>query len=99
MNFKKLLSAVVAGTMVLGTMAAPAFAEEETSLPSTDAEITLLSGVDTTNSNSELTTLENIAVEAIVQEGIGAKLSLMPENTRYKLSNTVTKIVNKGSNN
>ena len=39
------------------------------------------------------------SLEAIVQEGIGAKLSLMPENTRYKLSNTVTKIVNKGSNN
>ena len=39
------------------------------------------------------------SLEEIVQEGIGAKLSLMPENTRYKLSNTVTKIVNKGSNN
>lgn len=39
------------------------------------------------------------SLEEIVQEGIQAKLSLMPENTRYKLSNTVTKIVNKGSNN
>ncbi len=39
------------------------------------------------------------SLEEIVKEGIQAKLSLMPENTRYKLSNTVTKIVNKGSNN
>ena len=39
------------------------------------------------------------SLEEIVQEGIQAKLSLMPENTRYKLSNTVTKLVNKGSNN
>ena len=39
------------------------------------------------------------SLEAIVEEGIQAKLSLMPENTRYKLSNTVTKIVNKGSSN
>ena len=38
-------------------------------------------------------------LEVIVQEGIQAKLNMMPENTRYKLSNTVTKIVNKGSNN
>jgi stage IV sporulation protein A len=39
------------------------------------------------------------SLEDIVEEGIQAKLSMMPENTRYKLSNTVTKIVNKGSNN
>ena len=39
------------------------------------------------------------SLEEIVQEGIQAKLSFMPENTRYKLSNTVTKLVNKGSNN
>lgn len=39
------------------------------------------------------------SLEEIVQEGIQAKLSLMPESTRYKLSNTVTKLVNKGSNN
>ncbi len=39
------------------------------------------------------------SLEAIVQEGIQAKLSMMPDNTRYKLSQTVTKIVNKGSNN
>ena len=39
------------------------------------------------------------SLDTIVQEGIHAKLSIMPENTRYKLSQTVTKIVNKGSSN
>lgn len=39
------------------------------------------------------------SLEQIVKEGIEAKLAMMPDNTRYKLSNTVTKIVNKGSNN
>ncbi len=38
------------------------------------------------------------SLEVIVQEGIQAKLSMMPEVTRYKLKDTVTKIVNKGSN-
>lgn len=39
------------------------------------------------------------SLDNIVQEGIQAKLSLMPDQTRNKLSQTVTKIVNKGSNN
>ena len=39
------------------------------------------------------------SLEEIVKEGIQAKLSMMPESTRYKLSTTATKIVNKGSNN
>lgn len=39
------------------------------------------------------------SLENIVQEGIQAKLSMMPDATRYKLSQTVTKIVNKGANN
>lgn len=39
------------------------------------------------------------SLDVIVQEGIQAKLSIMPENTRYKLGNTITKIVNKGSSN
>lgn len=39
------------------------------------------------------------SLDMIVKEGIQAKLSMMPDNTRYKLSNTVTKIVNKGSHN
>lgn len=39
------------------------------------------------------------SLETIVKDGITAKLSLMNDNTRFKLSNTVTKIVNKGANN
>ena len=35
----------------------------------------------------------------IVSEGIQSKLSLLPDNTKYKLSQTITKMVNKGSNN
>ncbi len=38
------------------------------------------------------------SLEVIVQEGIQAKLSMMPDTTRYKLKDTMTKIVNKGSN-
>lgn len=39
------------------------------------------------------------SLEVIVQEGIQAKLSMLPENARYKLGQTITKMVNKGSNN
>lgn len=39
------------------------------------------------------------SLDTIVKEGIQGKLSLMPESTRFKLGNTITKIVNKGSNN
>ncbi len=39
------------------------------------------------------------SLDVIVQEGIQSKISMMPENIRYKLSQTLTKIVNKGSNN
>ena len=39
------------------------------------------------------------SLDVIVQEGIQAKLSLLPDNTRYKLSQTLTKMVNKGSSN
>lgn len=39
------------------------------------------------------------SLEVIVEEGIQAKLNMMGENTRYKLSTTATKIVNKGTNN
>ncbi len=39
------------------------------------------------------------SLDEIVQEGIQAKLSLMPDNLRYKLQNTLGKVVNKGSNN
>ena len=39
------------------------------------------------------------SLDDMVKEGIQAKLNMMPESTRYKLSTTATKIVNKGSNN
>jgi len=39
------------------------------------------------------------SIDSIVQEGIQAKLSLMPENARFKLQQTLSKLVNKGSGN
>lgn len=39
------------------------------------------------------------SLDIIVKEGIQSKLVAMPEATQYKLSSTITKIVNKGSNN
>lgn len=39
------------------------------------------------------------SLNEIVQEGIQAKLSLLPDNAKYKLGQTITKMVNKGSNN
>ena len=39
------------------------------------------------------------SLDVIVQEGIQAKLSLLPENARYKLQQTLSKLVNKGSGN
>ena len=37
------------------------------------------------------------SLSSIVREGIQAKLSLMPENARYKLKETLEKIINEGS--
>ncbi len=37
------------------------------------------------------------SLDVIVKEGIQAKLSLTPENARYKLQQTLSKLVNKGS--
>ena len=37
------------------------------------------------------------SLDVIVQEGIQTKLSIMPEAIRYKLQQTLTKVVNKGS--
>lgn len=37
------------------------------------------------------------SLESIVREGIKTKLNMVSDNTKYKLQNTVTKIVNKGS--
>lgn len=39
------------------------------------------------------------SLDVIVQEGIQAKLAMMPDNMRFKLSQVITKMVNKGSNN
>jgi stage IV sporulation protein A len=39
------------------------------------------------------------SLDVIVKEGIQAKLSLLPENIRFKLCQTLTKLVNKGSGN
>ena len=39
------------------------------------------------------------SIDNIVKEGIQAKLSLTPEAARYKLQQTLTKLVNKGSGN
>lgn len=39
------------------------------------------------------------SIDSIVKEGIQAKISLLPENARFKLQNTLTKLVNKGSGN
>lgn len=38
------------------------------------------------------------SLDVIVQEGIQAKLSMMPDNIRNKLGTTLTKVINKGSN-
>ncbi len=39
------------------------------------------------------------SLDVIVKEGIQAKLSLTPENARYKLQQTLSKLVNKGAGN
>ena len=54
---------------------------------------------ETEPSNSWKSEIFGRSLDEIVKEGIQAKLSMMPESTRYKLSTTATKIVNKGSNN
>ena len=39
------------------------------------------------------------SLNEMVEEGMKAKLSIMSDNTKYKLGQTLTKIVNKGSSN
>lgn len=39
------------------------------------------------------------SLDSIVQEGIQAKINMMPDNIRLKLQSTLTKVVNKGSSN
>ena len=61
----------------------------------------LIKGLTENDNNTDIWKSEIFgrSLEVIVQEGIQAKLNMMPESTRYKLSTTATKIVNKGSNN
>ena len=59
----------------------------------------LMKDYETDPSNIWRSEIFGRSLDVIVKEGIQAKLSVMPENTRFKLSQTVTKIVNKGSNN
>ena len=39
------------------------------------------------------------SLDVIVQEGIQSKIAMMPDNIRYKIQQTMTKVVNKGSGN
>lgn len=39
------------------------------------------------------------SLDSIVQEGIQSKINMMPDNIRLKLQTTLSKIINKGSNN
>jgi len=39
------------------------------------------------------------SLDNIVKEGIQSKINMMPDNIRFKLQNTLSKVVNKGSNN
>ena len=39
------------------------------------------------------------SLDVIVKEGIQSKISMLPESIRYKIGQTLTKVVNKGSNN
>lgn len=59
----------------------------------------LMKDYETDPSNIWRSEIFGRSLDVIVKEGIQAKLSVVPESTRYKLSQTVTKIVNKGSNN
>ncbi len=54
---------------------------------------------DTNSENIWKSEIFGRSLDVIVQEGIQAKLSMMPDNIRYKLGNTLTKVINKGSNN
>lgn len=54
---------------------------------------------DTNSENIWKSEIFGRSLDAIVQEGIQAKLSMMPDNIRYKLGTTLTKVINKGSNN
>ena len=54
---------------------------------------------DSDSSNIWKSEIFGRSLDVIVQEGIQAKLSLMPDSVRFKLQQTLSKLVNKGSGN
>ena len=54
---------------------------------------------DTQSNNIWKSEIFGRSLDEIVQEGIQAKLSMMPDNIRHKLGQTLTKVINKGSSN
>lgn len=59
----------------------------------------LMKDYDTNPNNIWKSELFGRSLDSIVKEGIQAKLALMPDNIRFKLQQTLTKLVNKGSGN
>lgn len=59
----------------------------------------LMRDFDTNPDNIWKSEIFGRSLDVIVKEGIQAKLSLLPENIRFKLCQTLTKLVNKGSGN
>ncbi len=59
----------------------------------------LMKDSETNPSNIWSSEIFGRSLDVIVQEGIQSKIAMMPENIRYKLQQTMAKIVNKGSNN
>lgn len=59
----------------------------------------LMKDYETDPSNIWKSEIFGRSLDVIVQEGIQSKISLMPENIRFKLQQTLTKIVNRGSGN
>ena len=75
---------------------------ESTFEPIIGSELQSKELIDYLNSNNNEIWKSEIfgrSLESIVQEGIQSKINLMPDNIRFKLQNTLTKVVNKGSNN
>ena len=59
----------------------------------------LMKDYDTNPDNIWKSEIFGRSLDVIVKEGIQAKISLMPENARFKLQQTITKLVNKGTGN
>ncbi len=59
----------------------------------------LMKDRDSDSSNIWKSEIFGRSLDVIVQEGIQAKLSLMPDSVRFKLQQTLSRLVNKGSGN